>query len=612
MNFYPMPLRENSNRDIYMTVRNLVEAFNQTVQRCGTRVCFRYVEGGSWQNLNWLEVRERVIKIAGGLKKMGLNPGDRVAIFSKTRFEWTLADLGILASGGVVVPIYESNTAEQAEFVLRDCEAKVVFVENQTQYEKIKKVLPHLNQLKQIISFDALSLKGKTDGIYALDEVMMLGSEMGETVYQNSLQMLTSDMDASFVYTSGTTGNPKGVILTHGNFLAEIEAFVVVFALEPHFETLLFLPLAHIFARVVQYFQISVGFIQCYAESIDKILDNISQVKPHFIASVPRIFEKIHARTLQNAQANSPAKQKIFRWACQVGEERTRLMINKQFIPLTLSLKYKLAHKLVYSKLHQKLGGRLKFFISGGAPLAKELVEFFNAFGLTILEGYGLTETAAAISVNRFDAFKPGTVGIPVPGAEFKIASDGEILTRGKMVFRGYYKNPQATAEAIDAEGWFHTGDIGEFDSEGFLRITDRKKDIIVTAGGKNVAPQNIENLIKTDPYISQIVVHGDRRKFLSALVTLDQLQIEKFAQQHSIPYVKYEDLVNSEKIYNFIRTRIDEKNKQLAKYETIKRFAILPHDFTVESGELTPTLKIKRKVISLRYQSILDRFYQE
>lgn len=595
-----------------MIAKNLVDAFEKTVKRYGTRVCFRYVDEGSWQSLNWLDVRERVVKIAGGLKALGVNPGDRVAIFSKTRFEWTLADLGILASGGVVVPIYESSTTEQAEFVLNDCEAKIVFVENQAQYEKIKKILPHLNQLKQVISFDTLSLKGRTDGVYSFEDILMLGSQDGETVYQKALTILTPDMDASFVYTSGTTGNPKGAILTHGNFLAEIEAFVEVFHLEPHFETLLFLPLAHIFARVLQYFQTCTGFIQCYAEGLDKILDNISQVKPHFIASVPRIFEKIHARTLQNAQASSPTKQKIFRWACQIGEERARLMINKQFIPLTLSLKYKLAHKLVYAKLHQKLGGRLQFFISGGAPLAKELADFFNAFGLVILEGYGLTETSAAISINRFDALKPGTVGQAVPGAEFKIAPDGEILTRGKMVFRGYYKNPQATAEAIDAEGWFHTGDIGEFDSEGFLRITDRKKDIIVTAGGKNVAPQNIENLIKTDPYISQIVVHGDRRKFLSALITLDQPQIENFAKQHSIPYAKYEDLVNSEKIYNFIRTRIDEKNKQLAKYETIKRFAILPHDFTVESGELTPTLKIKRKVISTRYQGILDRFYQE
>lgn len=595
-----------------MMARNLVEAFDQTANRCGNRPCFRYVDDGTWHSLNWHEVRDRVIKIAGGLNKLGLNAGDRVAIFSKTRFEWTLADLGILAAGGVVVPVYESNTSEQAEFVLSDSEVKIVFVENQNQYEKIKKVLPHLSQLKQVISFDVLSLKGKTDGIYSLDEILILGSETGAAVYQNYLNTLKPDTEASFVYTSGTTGNPKGAILTHGNFLAGILAFIEVFVLEPDFETLLFLPLAHIFARVLQYAQLSAGFVQCYAESIDKILDNISQVSPHFIASVPRIFEKIHSRTLQNVQTSSPAKQKIFHWACQVGEERARLIMNKQFIPLVLSLKYKLAHKLVYSKMHQKLGGRLKFFISGGAPLAKELTEFFNAFGLIVLEGYGLTETTAALSVNQIDELKPGTVGKAVPGAELKIASDGEILARGKMVFKGYYKSPEATAEAIDGDGWFHTGDIGEFDSEGFLRITDRKKDIIVTAGGKNVAPQNIENLIKTDPYISQIVVHGDRRKFLSALVTLDQLQIEKFAQEQSIPFLKYEDLVNNEKIYNFIRTRIDVKNKQLAKYETIKRFAILPHEFTVESGELTPTLKIKRKVISARYQGILDRFYQE
>lgn len=599
-------------QELRMKAQNLIEAFEQSAARLKDRVCFRFVEEGKWVNMSWNEVRDYITKVAGGLSKLGVTSGDRICILSKTRYEWTLADLGSMAAGAIVVPIYESTVPDQVEFIINNCGASVIFVENEAQLNKILMIRHNLPDVKQIISFEDVPRKIKRDGIYDFDEVIILGSENGEAVYSETLKKLMPESEASFVYTSGTTGNPKGAVLTHGNFMAEVDGATKVLEFREDYESLIFLPLAHIFARCIQFFQLNYGFIQCYAESIDKILDNIATIRPHLVGSVPRIFEKIHARTLQGVQASSPGKQKIFEWALAVGTERVRYVMNNRRVPLGLALKYKLAHKLVFSKLHAKLGGRIRFFISGGAPLSRDISEFFNAFGLDILEGYGLTETTAAITVNTFAARKLGSVGKTVPGVDIKIASDGEILVKGSLVFKGYYKNPEATAEAIDKDGYFHTGDIGQFDEEGFLAITDRKKDIIVTAAGKNIAPQNIENLMKNDPYISQFVVHGDRRKFLTALVTLDTDEVVKYAKSHNIPFANYNDLVSNEKIYNFIRDRINEKNRLLAKYETIKKFAILPSDFSVESGELTPTLKIKRKVVSQRYQNILDGFYQD
>ncbi|MBX7149356.1 long-chain fatty acid--CoA ligase [bacterium] len=586
--------------------------FDHTVSMRGNDVSIRFKEDGAWKTFTWNEVYSKVLDLIGALKKFGLKKGDRVCIFAKSCYEWTFTDLAIIGAGCVTVPIYESSLSDQAQYILDNCEAKAVFVGEATQLKKVKEVLSTLPHLKQIISFADVAKADKSDGIYTMDELFILGAGQGKETFDKMKDELTADSEVSYVYTSGTTGPPKGAVLTHGNFIGEVVALKKMLPFNPSMENLTFLPLAHIFARMVQFAQIDIGFVQSYAESIDKILDNLSEVRPHILASVPRIFEKIHTRVLQGVENGSDTKKKIFNWAVRVGEKRSHYLVRGLMVPVTLKLKWAVAYKLVFSKLHDKLGGRIQYFISGGAPLSKTIGEFFHAAGFLILEGYGLTETSAAVTVNTPDAMKIGTVGKIVPGVEVKIAPDGEILVRGGLVFKGYYKRPEETKEAIDADGWFHTGDIGIIDTEGFLKITDRKKDIIVTAAGKNVAPQNIENLFKSDPMISQVMIHGDNRKFLSALITLNKDQVEGYAKEHKIPFQDYADLVKNEKIYHLIKTRLDEKNRQLAKYETIKKFAILESDFSIETGELTPTLKVKRKFTSTKYKDILDSFYQD
>lgn len=591
--------------------RNLLEAFHCSVIKKKEEDCFRYKEDGKWQAISWNEVQKKVFDLTAGLRKLGVKKGDKVAILSRTRYEWTLADLAIISCGAITVPIYESSLSETISYILENSQSKVVFVETDSQLAKVEKIHHELSHLKQAIVIESENEKFE-EGIYSFNEACLLGSGDGEAIFNESMLGLKPEDDLTFVYTSGTTGNPKGAVLTHGNFLSEIEGLATMLEFPEHTVNLIFLPLAHILARVVQFAQLNYGFVQCYSESIDKLLDNIAEVRPHLMASVPRIFEKVHSRVMQGLETASPTKRKIFDWAISVGQERANLVRLGKGLSPALMIKWKLAYRLVFSKLHQKMGGRISYFISGGAPLSADIGNFFANAGFTILEGYGLTETTAAVSVNSRRFSKIGTVGKALPGVEIKIASDGEICVRGAVVFKGYYNRPEDTREALDKDGWFKTGDIGIIDSEGFVKITDRKKDIIVTAAGKNIAPQNIENLIKTDPLISQIMVHGDNRKFLSALVTVNRDEILNYAKNNKIIYKDFEDLVANDKIYQLIKVRIEDKNKHLAKYETIKKFSILPHDFSIESGELTPTLKVKRKFTSEKYKDILDKFYQE
>ncbi len=587
---------------------NIISLFLKTESALKDRPCFRFKIKEKWQVLTWTEVKERVEKLATALEKLGVVTGDRVAILSNTRYEWTIADLAILSLGAVTVPIYQSTLPKDIQYLLQHSQAKVLFLENKAQFKKLESVRGELSFLKKLISFE----KSNEEGVFAYSKLIQEEKGKPKTSLEERAEAVVLENLATIVYTSGTTGEPKGVMLTHKNISSEVDALSRFFPFSPEHESLIFLPLAHILARAIQFFQLSVGYVQSYAESIDKLLENIQEVRPHFMACVPRIFEKIHSKILGDVHSSGFVKKTIFEWALSVGNQVSHAKQAKDAVPFLTSIQYEVAKRLVFSKLQQKLGGRIEFFISGGAPLASEIAEFFHAAGILILEGYGLTETSAAINCNYPDRYRFGSVGFPMAHVEEKLGSDGEILVRGKQIFTGYYKNEEATREAFTPDGFFKTGDIGEYDDEGYLRITDRKKDLIITAAGKNIAPQPIENLIKTDPLISQVMVHGDRRKFLTALITLNPDEVKKVAKEHHLEVLDYETLLKDQTLISFVRKRIDEKNKQLASYETIKRFALVAKDFTVEGGELTPTLKVKRKVVTERYKEVLDSFYQE
>jgi long-chain acyl-CoA synthetase len=417
---------------------------------------------------------------------------------------------------------------------------------------------------------------------------------------------------ATIVYTSGTTGPPKGVVQTHANHMAALQASAQTTPTTEGWVHLLFLPLAHSFGRLESFLGPYEGLVTAFAESLDKVGENLREVRPHFICSVPRVFEKVYARILAGVEAGSPLKKRIFNWALGVGRRVSRLQQERRPVPPLLALQHRLAHRLVFSKLHAALGGRLQWAVSGGAPLSREIAEFFHAAGILVLEGYGLTETCPVLTFNRPTHFKFGSVGQALPGIELKIAPDGEILARGpNIATRGYYKQPEATREVFDPEGWFHTGDIGRLDDEGFLYITDRKKDLIITAGGMNIAPQNIENLLKADPFISQAMVYGDRRPYPVALITVNADELRKFAREQGLPADDPAALVKHPRVVERVGRTVEEKNAQLPSYARIKRFAVLAEDFTQETGELTPTLKVKRKVVTEKYRSVIEDLYR-
>lgn len=593
-------MEQKSNRE------NILRWFQDTAERRGSDTCLQFKKNKIWQTLSWDETLKKIQNISEAFKKLNITKMDRVSILANTRYEWSIYDMAILSLGAVTVPIYQSNLPEECQHILHDSESKVVVVEDAIQLKKILQVKSQLPNLEKIILMEGESGEESVIGHEAFEK---MGEGEATDFGARIRQILHEDL-ATLVYTSGTTGKPKGVMLTHANILGEVKGMERAVPVSPEYVSLIFLPLAHILARVVQFYQFARGFTHAYAESIEKLGENIQEVRPHFMVSVPRIFEKIYSGMMAQVQAGSSTKQAIFYWAKHIGEQYSKCLQQKKPVPMGIKVKHGLAHKLVFSKLHKKLGGRLKFFVSGGAPLSKDIAEFFHGAGILILEGYGLSETTAAVNVTMLEDYEFGTVGKPMLGVEEKIAEDGEILVKGPMIGKGYWNRPEATAEVFQEDGWFHTGDIGEFTEAGNLRITDRKKDIIVTAGGKNIAPQNIENMIKTHPLISQVVVHGDKRKFVTALITLNPEELPKKATELGLAGKDFSQLTQDPKVKELIKGVIDEFNKKLPSYETIKKFAILDKDFSIEDGELTPTLKVKRKVINERYKSILDGFY--
>ena len=587
--------------------------FFNRVEKYGPRTLFKVKRDGNYTNISWNDAGQAAKDLALGLLASGIEHGERVALLSENRPEWAFSDLGILSIGAVNVPIYATNTPKQVEYIIKDSASRILIVSTEQQLEKALGARSSCPTLEKIVVLDEI---GKTDYpmVTTFKEFREEGAKSGkEGLFKERIEAVKPMDLASIIYTSGTTGDPKGVMLIHDNFLANCRSVDQILPLTEEDICLSFLPLSHSFERMAGYYvPIFGGITIAYAESIDTVRENLQEIRPTFMASVPRIYEKFHAAVLETVRAGSPLKQKIFDWSFAVGGLVSKHKVAAQEPPGSLKLKYKIADKLVFKKIKENIGGRLKYFVSGGAPLAQEINEFFHALGITILEGYGLTETSPVLTTNTPESFKFGTVGKPVPNVEIKIAEDGEILARGPNIMTGYFNKPDATAEALDAEGYFHTGDIGILDEDGFLKITDRKKDIIVTAGGKNVAPQNIENMFRSDPLISNAMVHGDKRKFLSALITVDYEKLEPIAKEQGIECDSHADLVKDERIVKLVGERVAAVNDQLASYEGIKKWAIIEKDFTLEGGELTPTLKVKRKVVTAMYMDILDLFYEE
>jgi long-chain acyl-CoA synthetase len=598
-----------------MAHESLARMFWDRVEKSGDRPAQQFKDGGAWKTVTWRQVGDVVREVALGLIALGRQKGEAVALLSSSRAEWAQADMAIFSAGCVTVPIYPSYPPHLIAYVVNDSGAKTLIVEDAAQLAKALEARPKMEGLQQIVVISGHEAPEPSRDVLTWDTLRRLGREAREA-HQSTLAdrvaATNADDVATIVYTSGTTGPPKGVVQTHGNHLAAVTASGQATPSEEGWVHLLFLPLAHSFARLESFLGPHKGLTTAFAENLDKVGENLKEVRPHFICSVPRVFEKVYGRILAGVEAGSPLKKRIFNWAMDVGREVSRRQRAGQPIAGGLALKRKLADWLVFEKLHAALGGRLRWAVSGGAPLSPDIAEFFHAAGILILEGYGLTETCPALTFNRPSRYKFGSVGQALSGVELKIAGDGEILARGaNIATRGYYKQPEATAEVFEPSGWFHTGDIGRLDDEGFLYITDRKKDLIVTAGGMNLAPQNIENLLKTDPFISQAMVHGDRRPYPVALITLNPEELAKFSREQGILTTDPAVTVKNPKVVERVGRTVEEKNTQLQSYAKIKKFAILPGDFTQEGGELTPTLKVKRKVVADKYRDALEELYR-
>jgi long-chain acyl-CoA synthetase len=597
-----------------MSEQSLARMFWNRVEKSAGSPAQKFKQQGTWKTLTWREVGSAVRELAAGLAALGRRPGDAVGLLSTSRAEWVQADFAIFSAGCVTIPIYPTYPPDLIEYIVNDAGVKTLIVEDPTQLAKVLEVDKAMPGLEQIVIMQGYEGREPSPRTFTWEALRRLGREKADSLkaeLANRVDGIKRDDVATIVYTSGTTGPPKGVVQTHGNHLSALESAAQTTSIAEGDVHLLFLPLAHSFARLESFIGVHRGLCTAFAESIDKLRENLPETQPHFICSVPRVFEKVYAGAMARAEGGSPVKRKIFNWAVAIGKEVSRLKQANRPVPTALALQYKLAEKLVFSKMQAALGGRLRFAVSGGAPLSREIAEFFHAAGILILEGYGLTETCPVLTNNREDAYKFGSVGKPLPGVDVKIAADGEILGRGGNIAKGYFKKTEATREVFLEDGWFATGDIGRFDEDGFLFITDRKKDLIVTAGGMNIAPQNIENLLKGDPFISQVMVHGDRRPYPVALITLNPEELAKFAREQGIMAGDPSVLAKHPKVVERVQRTVDHKNSELQSYAKIKKFVILPEDFTVENGALTPTLKVKRKVISERHRPVLDALYQ-
>ncbi len=575
------------------------------------REAFSHPVGERWESLSWRQVGDRVRAIAAGLLALGIRPEDRVAITAATRLEWVLADFGILCAGAATTTVYPATPADDVAFILRDSGTRIVFAENDEQIAKLREHRTDLPDLVKVVTFD-----GTADGgwIIALSELEQLGRDQlvaQPAAVDDAVAKVGPESLATLIYTSGTTGRPKGVRLVHDNWTYEGRAIEALEILGPDDVQYLWLPLAHSFGKVLLSAQLAIGFATAVDGRIPNLVDNLAVVRPTFMAGAPRIFEKVQHRV--TAMAGSGVRRRIFDWAVRVGHRVAELRGAGGEPSGLLKVQHELADRLVFSKLRQRFGGRVRFFVSGSAALSSEVSRFFHAADVLILEGYGLTETSAASFVNRPDRFRFGSVGLPLPGTQVRIADGGEVLLRGPGVMRGYHNLPEATAETLTGDGWLRTGDVGELDGDGFLRITDRMKDLIKTSGGKFVAPQSIEILFKAVcPYASEIVVYGEGHPYCTALVALDPEAIVPWSRANGLGHLSFADLAAHQQVRALVAGYLEETNSRLPRWETIKRFAILSRELTVEDGDLTPSLKLKRRAVAAKHRDLLEALYDD
>jgi long-chain acyl-CoA synthetase len=593
--------------------KSIAGIFHNRAEKYQFEPFLRYKHQGRYSPISWREMQRMVTNVGLGLISIGVKKTDIVTIFSENCWQWLAADLASLSVGAANAPIYATNSGEEAAYIINDSGSRFLFVSDKDHFDRIMSVRPKLKGLKKIITFDALA-RGEKD-IMTFDELMALGEgAKDKKVFGERLQGIDPEGLATLIYTSGTTGPPKGVMLTHANFVANVmQSFASHPMIGHQDESLLFLPWSHSLGRTIGiYLMIHIGAVMNLAESFGNVMQNMQETRPTLVVSVPRLFEKIHTGIVSKAEGQKPLKKKLFDWSVSVAQRAVDFRVQHKELPVTLQLQYDLAERLIYSKIRQALGmDRIKIFINGGGPLATEIDRFFNGIGVPLHNGYGLTETTPVTNVNTFSVFAFGSVGPALADTHIRIANDGEILVKGPQVMKGYYNKPEDTRASFTEDGWFMTGDIGKVDEKGCLYITDRKKDIIVTAGGKNIAPQNIENTLCTDPYIEQAVIIGEGRKYISALIVPNFSELQSYCKKLGIPFDEKEDLVMKPEIVTFYTDKIGSLMKEYARVEQIRKFTLLPREFSIESGELTPTLKMKRKVIGANFSTEIEAMYQ-
>jgi len=603
-----------SPEPVVRTTKSQPELLMRRVAEIPAKEAYRFPVGSEWRSMSWRQTGERVRTIAAGVLSLGLVRQDCAAILCSTRIEWLLVDFGVQCAGCATTTVYPSSTGDECAFILSDSGSRLCFAEDGDQLAKLRAHRGALPELTKVVLIEGKPDPADGDWVITLSELEKRGAEhlaAQPRAVDDAIAGIQPEHLATLIYTSGTTGRPKGVRLVHECWAYACDAMGGLNLVQPDDLQYLWLPLSHSFGKVLVGGQLITGSACAVDGRIPKLIDNLAVVKPTWMAAAPRIFEKVYNKVVQGAREGGPAKLRIFNWAVAVGREGSALRQAGRKPGPVLAVKLRAADRLVFSKLKARFGGRLRFFISGSAPLSRDIAEFFDACGILILEGYGLTESSAASFVNRLYRYRFGTVGFPLPGTEAKLdPADGEVLIKSPGVMRGYHNLPGPTAEVLK-DGWLHTGDIGEVDRDGFLRITDRKKDLIKTSGGKYIAPQAIEGKLKViSPYVSQVIVHGDRRNFVTALITLDEESIKKWASENGLSGRSYSEIAKSPEVRTLLQRYIDELNAGLAKFETVKKFAILPRDLTVEEGELTPSLKVKRKSVETKYADVLDQMY--